>query len=170
MRLRRQNKENCMIMFIHFFCFCPLCLTIKLNCNISKVDGFTQPRSQCLSSSIPTGPRGKRLGRWETQRTRFRLNLFDLVCQTSFFYNCQLPKESALRFTEVLWKQPSLVTFAWKAAVYIQPRSQGLFPIGTRPWERGWFILFIQHLLISSQEPTTFQLLHFHGRSIRFNN
>ena len=26
-----------MTMFIHFFCLCPLCLTIRLNFNISKV-------------------------------------------------------------------------------------------------------------------------------------
>ena len=31
-----------MTMFIHFFCFCPLSLTIKLNFNISKVAYLTK--------------------------------------------------------------------------------------------------------------------------------
>ena len=52
-----------MTIFIHFFCLCPLCLTIKLNFNISKVACYLS----CLwtlkiFSSNSSKPRGKENG------------------------------------------------------------------------------------------------------------
>ena len=53
-RLRGHNKENWVIMFIHFFCSCPLSLSIKLNSNISKVAYWLAFSCRTASSFLTT--------------------------------------------------------------------------------------------------------------------
>ena len=117
-----------MTMFIHFFCFCPRSLAMKLNFNISKVAYCDKLDVTQLSSSRLTN----KMPRWI------------LISVQSFLVLRQSLRSFLMLTVKVFWMKYllTLVTIVWKSLYLLYFWVKGLFvyPYIRSPlsWAHNW--------------------------------